>query len=1331
DQSGTVTFATGAHSQLVTVSTSGDTLYEGDETFSLSLSNGSTGTSIVNATAQTTLTDDVQDETTFSVANGTAAEAGNLVFTVYREGDAQADQTVDYALAADSAAAGSDYTDQSGTLTFATGESSQLVTVSTLSDTLYEGDEQFSISLSNGSSGSHIGTGSAVGQITDDAHDRTTLSIADASATEGNTVSFVVTRSGDAQDTQVVSYGFTHGDTSSGDYTSTAGSVSFATGVETQTITVATNDDTEGEGDESFTISLSGGSGVDYADDTATGSIIDNDFAFLSIASGSVAEGSDTVLTIYRDNAVGTSLTVEWASSDGSAASASDYTGASGTATFAAGVTSQLITIATAADTLYEGDETFSVSLSNAAGEGVFSITAAEAVATIMDDGTDLTTFSVANATAAEGSDLVFTISRSGDAQANQTVTYALSDDSAAASSDYTNTSGTVTFAMGESSQLVTVTTTSDTLYEGDEQFSISLSGASTGSTIGSSLATGQITDDAADVATFSIADVSATEGDAMTFVVTRSGDAQSDQLITYGFTNGNASSDDYASTGGTLTFASGVDSQTFTVATTDDSDGEATESFTVGLSGGDGVAFADANAAGEIIDNDVAFFSMGSGSATEGNDLNLTIFRGGATGYSQTVEWASSDATAVSGSDYTGASGTATFAAGVTSQVISLATAADTFYEGDETFSVSLSNAAGEGLVSLSVAQNTATIVDDSADQTTFSIANGDITADEGSNVTLTIARSGDAQADQTVVYSLNDSGGSEGTDDLTASSGTVTFATGESQQLVTISLNADTLYEGDEAFTIALTPSSGGSAGAATTLTITDDSSDVTSLSVTTGLVEEGQTATFTLLRTGDAQADQTVEYAFADGTATGSGTDFNAPAGTATFATGETSQLITIATVDDTLAEGGEDFSISLSNASTGATIQSATATATIMDNESAGISMDAVGAITEGTAAEVTLHRLGDATDSLVLALSVTSDPQVYSLDYVSLNQDFSQTQSNGQLVTFAAGESVQTLQLEAENDDVFEYDEYFDVSVVSVYSGSAELYVTQTPGTIINAADDFPTYSMSILNNVVEEGSGIIVQVWRNQLALDLNILYESQYLSYSVIDGTTQAGDDYSTTSGELSLGTLSYQTGTQFSIDTISDTLSDDGETFTISLFTRSGGVDTGQSIAIETSSDVATIRDLTGTTTSITVSGALNSGYSLDVGTEYHITFTGHPDSPLNFEHFGYNDHVYLKVDHTGATGFDFGTDNTIDNSSNNGFYYTAKNSARWNYGSGWLTTLSAKVVKWSGGELAVIKMAEGKTYDLTAGQDDPITIATNAFVVTSEDHDLLSYI
>jgi len=86
-------------------------------------------------------------------------------------------------------------------------------------------------------------------------------------------------------------------------------------------------------------------------------------------------------------------------------------------------------------------------------------------------------------------------VTRAGNAQAAQTVQFATSDGTATlAGSDYTNTSGTLTFNQGDTTKTFTVQTANDAIFENDETFDVTLSNATGGATIGTAVATGTIT---------------------------------------------------------------------------------------------------------------------------------------------------------------------------------------------------------------------------------------------------------------------------------------------------------------------------------------------------------------------------------------------------------------------------------------------------------------------------------------------------------------------------------------------------------------------------------------------------------------------------------------------------------------------------------------------------------------------------------------------------------------------------------------------------------------------------------------------------------------------
>lgn len=100
--------------------------------------------------------------------------------------------------------------------------------------------------------------------------------------------------------------------------------------------------------------------------------------------------------------------------------------------------------------------------------------------------------------------------------------------------------------------------------------------------------------------------------------------------------------------------------------------------------------------------------------------------------------------------------------------------------------------------------------------------------------------------------------------------------------------------------------------------------------------GAVTEGGSSVFTVTKTGTAAGTLTVNYATANGTAVAPG-DYTATSGTLTFLAGETSKTVSVPTIDDTVVESAETFTMTLSSPSGGATLETASATATINDND----------------------------------------------------------------------------------------------------------------------------------------------------------------------------------------------------------------------------------------------------------------------------------------------------------------------------------------------------------------------------------------------------------
>jgi 3-phytase len=224
--------------------------------------------------------------------------------------------------------------------------------------------------------------------------------------------------------------------------------------------------------------------------------------------------------------------------------------------------------------------------------------------------------FSITSASATEGNAINFTVTRTGDAQSNQSVNVSTSiatGDTASANDLIANTQ-TFTFASGETTKTFTVQTSQDVLFEGNETFTVSLSNSTNGAIISPSNSTAKGTinnDDSAPI--FSIVDASATEGNAINFTVTRTGDAQSNQSVNVSTsiaTGDTASANDLIANTQTFTFASGETTKTFTVQTSQDVLFEGNETFTVSLSNptnGAIISLSNGTAKGTINNDDSA----------------------------------------------------------------------------------------------------------------------------------------------------------------------------------------------------------------------------------------------------------------------------------------------------------------------------------------------------------------------------------------------------------------------------------------------------------------------------------------------------------------------------------------------------------------------------------------------------------------------------------------------------------------------------------------------------------------------------------------------------
>ena len=118
--------------------------------------------------------------------------------------------------------------------------------------------------------------------------------------------------------------------------------------------------DTTTEGTETFAVNLSSPVNAKIADAQGIGTIYDNEGPpSLVVTDVSGAEASGTIsFSVLLTNASGSSVSVDYATADGSAIAGSDYTATSGPLTFTPGQTSKTVPVTIVNDALAEDDET-------------------------------------------------------------------------------------------------------------------------------------------------------------------------------------------------------------------------------------------------------------------------------------------------------------------------------------------------------------------------------------------------------------------------------------------------------------------------------------------------------------------------------------------------------------------------------------------------------------------------------------------------------------------------------------------------------------------------------------------------------------------------------------------------------------------------------------------------------------------------------------------------------------------------------------------------------------------------------------------------------------
>ena len=1239
---GTLTFAAGDTSKTVTVSVTGDTTDEPNETVAVALSSPTNATVSSTAGSGTgTITDDDDaPAVTLALSRTSIAESGatnSATVTASLDRASSAVTTITVSAAADTNAVPGDFSlSSSTTLTIAAGSTSSTgtVTVTAVDNTADEPDKSVTVSGSAANSQGITQPSAVTLSITDD-DDAPTLSIDSPTVTEGDSSStnltFTVTLNPASGRQVTVAYADagTGSATSGTDYTAlSGGTLTFAAGDTTKTVTVSVTGDTTDEPNETVALELSGATNAAISTAKGTGTITDDDAVptvTLALSRTSIAESGATnaaTVTASLDRASSAETTITVSAAAGTNAVPGDFSlSGSTTLTIAAGSTSSTgtVTVTAVDNTADEPDKSVTVSGSATNSQG---ITQPSSVTLAITDDDDAPTLSIGPTSVTEGdsgsTNLTFTVTLSPASGRQVTVQYAdAGTGSATSGTDYTALSGgTLTFAAGDTSKTVTVSVTGDTADEPNETVVVTLSGpTNAGVSSTADTGTGTITDDdAAPTVTLSLSPTSIAEsGSSNASTVTASLDhpSSAETAITVGAAAGtNAVPGDFSlSSSTTLTIAAGSTSSTGTVTVTavNNSADEPDKSVTVSGSAANSQGITQPSAVTLSItdDDDAPTLSIDSPTVTEGDsgstNLTFTVTLSPASGRQVTVAYADAGTgSATSGTDYTALSGgTLTFAAGDTSKTFSVAVTGDTTDEPNETVVVALSSPTN-ATVSSTAGTGTGTITDDDdAPTVTLALSRTSI-AESGATNSTTVTASLDRASSAATTVTVSAAAGTNAVsgDFSLSSNKTLTIAAGstDSTGVVTVTAVDNTADEPDKNVTVSgsAANSQGITQPSAVTLAITDDDG-APNLSIDSPTVTEGDSGsanlTFTVTLSPASGRQVTVQYADAgSGTAT-AGEDYTAlTGGTLTFAAGDTSKTVTVSVTGDTTDEPNETVSVALSGA-TNATISTAAGTGTITDDDDAptvtlALSRTSVTESGAANAATVTasLDRASSAATTITVSAAAGMDtaPGDFSL-------------SGSTTLTIAAGSTSSTgvVTVTAVNNTADEPDKSVTVSATATNTQG----ITQPSAVTLAITDDDGAPTLAIDSPTVTEGDSGSTNL---TFTVTLNPASGREVtVGYADGTGTATAGEDYTA----LTAGTLTFAAGDTSKTVTVSvtgDTTDEPNETVLVALSSPTNATvssTAGTGTGTITDDDDAPTVTLALSRTSIAESGATNS--------------------------------------------------------------------------------------------------------------------------------------
>ncbi len=395
---------------------------------------------------------------------------------------------------------------------------------------------------------------------------------------------------------------------------------------------------------------------------------------------------------------------------------------------------------------------------------------------------------------------VTLTVQRQGDLDTGVGVDYATADGTAVAGVKYTAVAGMLAFGAGETNMTILVPILNEGFADGQKNFRVILSNPTGGAVLGArATATVSIADNDSGMqfrfASYSIAE----DAGAVRIGVVRCDDGEIPVTVAYATSDLSATSGvDYTGVASTLAFGLNELLKFFTVPILNNSLKQANRTFRVTLSNPTGTTLGGTKTTTvTIVDNDQGFqFESATDSVAEdAGAVFLRVLRGSDdTNSVVTVDFATTDLTALSGLDYSATNGTLSFAPGEKLKRIAVPILNDGVKEPIKSFQVTLSGPMGGAV--LGPRATTTVSIQDNDPGVGFGLTSQSVWEKAGA-ITLPVLRGHDGDLRPfTVDYATRDLTAKAG-QDYQAVAGTLEFKEDETIQSLTIPILPDAVAE------------------------------------------------------------------------------------------------------------------------------------------------------------------------------------------------------------------------------------------------------------------------------------------------------------------------------------------------------------------------------------------------------------------------------------------------------------------------------------------------------------------------------------------------------